>query len=146
MGLGQSPAFAQRPLAAAENPTRVVVAEEMHFLDTSAGGVLVATAEGRVYTRGRTIVAVSEADYAVGASDRLILVTTGSSDRTVTLPTVFADREVVVKKVDAGTGAVIVVGSGGATIDAQADHRLVLPLNYVRLECDGTNWYVTGAG
>ena len=89
-------------------------------------------------------------------------VTAGSSgDVTVTLPTAAANtgRVITIKKVDAGTGAVIIDGEGAETIDGAATTTIgtytsdgAVPYIYtgqgafVTLLCDGSEWFVINTG
>lgn len=86
------------------------------------------------------------ADYTVTDADRVrtILMTTGASDRTVTLPTAAdnTNRIITVKKVDSGTGIVIIDGEGSEQIDTSPTVRISDQLAAVTVQCDGTAWYL----
>lgn len=91
-------------------------------------------------------VLAASADYTVINNDsyETILVTTAASDRTITLPTASANtgRRITIKKVDSGTGHVIVDGAGAETIDGVATFYLTAQYNFVELVCDGTEWHI----
>lgn len=77
------------------------------------------------------------------ASDHIALVTTSTSDKTVTLPvTGIPDGTVyIVKKIDSGSGKVIIQGAGG-TIDGQAAIELTNQYNTVHFIKNGFNYYI----
>lgn len=86
------------------------------------------------------------ADYTVLDDDGIsaILMTTGASDRTVTLPTAAdnSGRELTIKKVDSGSGIVIIDGESAETIDGQLTLEVRQQYDSVRLACDGSNWHI----
>lgn len=88
--------------------------------------------------------------YTVTDSDGVygIFVTTGASNRTVTLPTAANNngRELLIKKVDSGSGTVIIDGEGAETIDGVATHTLVQQYDYMKIICNSTTWFVTDYG
>lgn len=86
------------------------------------------------------------ANYTVQTSDQVILVTTGSSDRTMTLPTAASmnKKELTFKKVDSGTGDVILDGNGSETIDGNLTLTISGQYTYLTFICDGTKWHVIG--
>lgn len=73
-----------------------------------------------------------------------ILVTTGSTNRTITLPTAAdnTDRQLTIKKVDSGSGIVMVDGEGAETIDGAAGFNVNMQNSFVKLVCDGSAWHV----
>jgi hypothetical protein len=85
---------------------------------------------------------------AILAIETVELVTTSSSDKTRTLPVAgsCADCIVLVKKVDSGSGIVIVqaAGSPSELIDTDTSVELTNQSQYVRLMSDGTQWHVIG--
>jgi hypothetical protein len=94
-----------------------------------------------------SIVAISTTGtVAAGAVETVELVTTSSSNKTRTLPAVSTSTNVilVIKKIDSGSGSVIVDGNASETIDGGLTYTLVNQYQYVRLHCDGSAWYVTG--
>lgn len=86
------------------------------------------------------------ASYTVLDTDGFstIFVTTAGTNRTITLPLAAnnAGRTLYIKKVDSGTGQVIVDGNGTETIDGNLTFTLFLQFDSVTVECDGTAWYV----
>jgi hypothetical protein len=90
--------------------------------------------------------AVSSANYTITDTDgyKNILVTTGNSNRTMTLPTASdnTDRPIYIKKVDSGTGNVIIDGEGAETIDGSTTYTLYNQYDSIRLVCDGTTWHI----
>lgn len=81
---------------------------------------------------------------ATAAWGDAMLVTTGSTDRTITLTTAVGNSgyRCMVKKVDNGTGVVIVDPSGAQTLDGQT--ALVLNSQYqsIVIMSDGTNTWI----
>lgn len=98
-----------------------------------------------VKTFGRYLEAKS-ANYTITDTDgvSVILMTTGSSDRTVTLPTASANtsRIITVKKVDSGTGRLILSEEGTDLIDGYSSIRVPWQYDSVTVLCDGTTWHV----
>lgn len=90
---------------------------------------------------------VSSADYTVLDNDgyREILVSTAGSNRTITLPTASANtgRLLVIKKIDSGTGAVIVDGESTETVDGEAAQTIYKQYGCISLVCNGSNWLAT---
>lgn len=85
-------------------------------------------------------------DYIITDTDgiRTVLMTNSTTDRTVTLPTA-ADNDhriITVKKVDSGSGRVIVDGESTETIDGVTTFTLPSQLDEVTVQCDGSNWHV----
>lgn len=91
---------------------------------------------------------VSSANYTVTDTDGYdtILVTTGASDRTITLPTAADNngREITIQKVDTALGIVIVDGEGAETVAGFSTYKVPLVNDYIKVVCDGSNWYVVG--
>jgi len=75
-----------------------------------------------------------------------INVTAGAANRTITLPTAADNigRRLKIRKVDNGAGYVITDGEGAETINGITEWRLFNQYDYVVIECDGTEWFVTG--
>lgn len=89
---------------------------------------------------------VSSADYTVTDTDGygVLLMTTGNSNRTVTLPTAAdnTDRKIIIKKVDSGTGTVIIDGEGSETVDGSTTYILYGQYRQATVVCDGSNWHI----
>lgn len=84
------------------------------------------------------------ADYTLTDTDPdLVFVTTADTDRTITLPTAAdnAGRLVLVKKVDSGTGTVIVDGEGAETIDGATTVTVTDQYGWWLGFCDGVTWH-----
>ena len=84
------------------------------------------------------------ADYTITDTDaNTVFVTTAATDRTITLPTAAdnAGRIITVKKVDDGTGKVIIDGEGAETIDGAATVDVSQQYSLWRGMCDGTEWH-----
>ena len=72
---------------------------------------------------------------------------TAASDVTMTLPTLADNngRKMTFKKVDAGTGRVILDGEGSETIDGALILKLFATYDTVEITGDGLQWRITGA-
>lgn len=143
--------------SSASNTTRLIfgsgVANITYTLPGTAGtagyGLINTGSSTFAYTPMQTdINAVSSADYTILDADgyKLINFTTSNTNRTCTLPAVAnnTDREVIIRKVDSGTGYVLIDTPSSETIDGAANIRLYMQYESVRLYCDGTNWHITG--
>jgi hypothetical protein len=90
------------------------------------------------------------ADYTITDTDgfALIAMTTSSTNRTVTLPAAAnnTNRVLTVKKVDSGTGYLILARAGSDTIDGQTSKRAVEQYDFIAVQSDGTNWHVLNIG
>lgn len=86
------------------------------------------------------------ADYVITDTDGVytVLVTTGGSNITITLPTAAdnEDRIIVIKKVDSGSGSVIIEGESAETIEGVANKVLLQQYESIQVQCDGTGWYM----
>jgi hypothetical protein len=109
------------------------------------------TAQGLVTSYFPTIQSaihtVSSANYTVLDTDGYehIHVTTGASDRTMTLPTAADNtgRKIVFRKVDSGTGNVILDGEGSETIDGGTTYTMGGQYSSMTVVCDGSEWWIT---
>lgn len=85
------------------------------------------------------------ADYTITDTDGFttILVTTSSTNRTITLPTSAdnAGRQITIKKVDNGTGFVIIDGESSESIDGSATVTVQNQYGSVTVLCNGTEWF-----
>lgn len=81
------------------------------------------------------------ANYTATSTDDYIPVTTGSSNKTITLPSSpTTGFPVIIKKVDGGTGSVIIVGTvDGTSISLTAQYQFVVVV------FNGTAWDIVGA-
>lgn len=70
------------------------------------------------------------------------LVTTSTTDKTITLPAATDVRQIVVKKVDAGTGYVVVTAAGSDTIDGSTTYTITSQWESVTVICNGTNGWI----
>lgn len=86
------------------------------------------------------------ADYTVLDDDGISVInmTTSTTTRTVTLPTAADNtgRTLVIKKVDSGSGRVIVDGEGSETIDGFATVIVPLQNDFVTVQCTGSAWTI----
>ncbi len=81
------------------------------------------------------------ANYAMGAADFEVLVTTGAGAVTINPPNPSATgRLIAVKKVDAGAGAVAVTPLAG-TLDGAVSQSLAAQNHGLLAQFDGTNWF-----
>jgi hypothetical protein len=78
-----------------------------------------------------------------------IYLCTAAADITLTLPAAanWKNKTLIFKKVDAGTGDVILDGNASETIDGDATTATTIDTRYEMraITSDGTNWHVTGA-
>ena len=99
------------------------------------------------YVNGKKILVAKNTDYTITDSDGVaqILGTTSSTDKTMTLPesTNNAGREIWFKKVDNGTGHLIIGAYGAELIDGVASYTLYMQYDAIKMVCDGTAWYIT---
>jgi hypothetical protein len=95
------------------------------------------------------ILTTTDADYTITDTDGygVYLFSTGSSERTVTLPTAAdnTDRKIVIKKIDSGTGALVIDGENAETVEGVASFKLYIQYESVTLVCNGTAWYIVSA-
>ena len=54
--------------------------------------------------------------------------------------------EYVIKKIDAGANAVTLTGNGAETIDGSNTYALTTQWQFVRVQSNGTSWFVVGKG
>lgn len=89
---------------------------------------------------------LSSAGYTITDTDGYdtILVTTGASNRTITLPvpTNNTGRPIYIKKVDSGTGFVLITRQTSGTIDGLTTVSLYVQNDFAEIICDGTNWFI----
>jgi len=76
----------------------------------------------------------------------IVEVTTGSSTITLTLPTAVGikGKPYTLKKVDSGTGSVLIDGAGTETIEGLLNYSLVNQWQYVEIYSDNANWKIKG--
>ena len=108
-------------------------------IEAAAASLVTGFIDSNVFT-------VTNGDFAVTGISGIctILVTTGSDDRTVTLPKASTSKAkiVYVKKVDSGTGAVIVDAFGAELIDGIANFNLGVIASQIGVISDGAAWHV----
>lgn len=77
--------------------------------------------------------------------EQTLFVTTGNTSRTITLPVAneYANARIFVKKVDSGTGTVVIDGAGAETIDGVNTYTIYADGGAVEIISDGTSWFVT---
>lgn len=87
---------------------------------------------------------VTNTNYTIESPDHTLLVTTGNTDRTVTLPLAadYKGRAIIIKKVDTGTGLIVVDGNGSETIDDSNTRNIVNAYSAVEVLSTGTEWVV----
>lgn len=119
---------ASQPLSPAEALPRIVP--------------LLADAVGRIYGNIVSFAAAA----TVGTDDTVVLATGGAGGITVTLPNALidTDRLIYVVKVDAGAGAVTVVGPGTQTINAATSVSLPTRWDRCCVVSDLANWVRVG--
>jgi hypothetical protein len=88
--------------------------------------------------------AISVSVNTLAGTAGIILVTTGATDKTITLPAAsgIAGRVYVIKKIDSGSGYVIVDGSGSETIDDGLTATIKKRYEAIKIATDGSNWFV----
>jgi len=84
------------------------------------------------------------ANYTATLDDHVILVTTVNTDRTITLPnaTTCNGKPYKIKKVDSGTGKVIIDGYSTQTIDGAQTLNIIPQYGFVDIISDGSNWII----
>jgi len=84
-----------------------------------------------------------DTNFNIAVPDTVYLVDTGDVNRTATLPVPANARGVVfvLKKIDAGTGDVVITQNDADTIDGAATVSIATQYESVRLMSDGTNWH-----
>ena len=110
-----------------------------HYTDGSIDTAHLSASSVTEAKRSRTAAAVTTTSTI---SSDINLVTTSGSNKTLTLPSVSTGQIVYVKKVDSGTGNVIIQRGGSATIDGATTVSLYAQFESMTLACDGTNWHV----
>lgn len=97
-------------------------------------------------TAGNNEVRAESSNYTVTDSDnaRYIFVTTGASNITITLPTAAdnTNRALTVKKVDSGSGTVIVDGEGAETIEGASTYVIRYENEFIDTVCTGSAWQI----
>lgn len=77
------------------------------------------------------------------ASGNVVLVNAGISDITITLPDSPEDGTIrIIKKVDAGSGNVIISRQSSNTIDGNINTRLYYSYENMSFVSDGSNWHI----
>ena len=99
---------------------------------------------GQTGSSGFTFVAVNSTNYSMANNESFATVTTGSSDRTITLPPAanVTGKEIVIKKVDSGTGGIIIEGDLTDTLDGSLNKTIGGQYSYMRVVSDGDNWHI----
>ncbi len=84
--------------------------------------------------------------YTATATDHTILASSASGAYTVTLPSAAAlsGREYVIKKTDSSANTVTVGTTSSQTIDGLTTYALSAQYKYVRVQSDGSNWFIIG--
>jgi len=107
---------------------------------TDGNGVL-------TWVPGMTAVTTKSGNYTVLTTDGFsTLLVTAAADVTITLPSAASStgRRLFIKKVDSGTGAVIVDGASSETIDGLTTVQVALQYDTIAIVCDGSNWHYIG--
>lgn len=100
-------------------------------------------ANGNILNIGNQITALSVNTTLTPAQSGIINVTTGSSVITITLPTAATSQLVyTIKKVDSGSGTVLIATTSSQTIDGVLTKTLVNQNANITLVSDGSNWIV----
>ena len=83
-------------------------------------------------------------NYSILTTDYFILVSTGSTDRTITLPTAIGctGRTYVIKKIDSGSGDVIIGTTSSQTIDGVTTQTIEFQWTALNVVSDGSNWFI----
>lgn len=94
------------------------------------------------------ILTTTSADYTVLDDDgyTTLLFSTGGSNRTCTLPTLAANenRVIKIKKIDSGTGTLIIDGEGSETIDGSTTKVLRKQYDEIVIQASATQWVIVG--
>ena len=83
-------------------------------------------------------------NYSVLTTDYFILVSTGSTNRTITLPTAVGctGRTYVIKKIDSGSGDVIIATTSLQTIDGVTTQTIEFQWTAINVVSNGSNWFI----
>jgi len=95
-------------------------------------------------TPTRTPIRLELADYTAVDGDEVIVVDAAAGNVTITLPTAVGinGKLYTIKRIDATANVVTVQGTGGETIDDDADQDL-LQYDAMRVISDGIEWWIT---
>lgn len=120
------------------------VTRDVNLYRMSSG---VVGSDNTLYSKGvASGIATKTTAYTLTATDHTVLCHAQTGAFTVTLPSAasLAGREYVIKKIDTSGNSITVTPSSGQTIDTAANYSLATAHKYVRLQSDGTNWFVIG--
>ncbi len=102
--------------------------------------------DSAVSAAGNVAYSAKSADYTVTTIDaiRTVGMTTGATTRTVTLPAAASstNRILTIKKIDSGSGQVIIDANASELIDGALTLKLFLITESTTIQCDGTGWAV----
>lgn len=89
-----------------------------------------------------TLIVLPESVNFTAAIGVLYLVTTGAGNVNATLPTAagIVGQNLIIKKVDSGSGSVVIGTTGGQTIDGLSTYQLGNQWQFAEVCSDGTNW------
>jgi trimeric autotransporter adhesin len=84
------------------------------------------------------------ADYTLTENDHTVVVNASASEVTITLPPAagLEGRVYIIKKIDSTSNNVVIDGNGAELIDGLTTQELNLPYESLKVQCDGTNWYI----
>jgi len=79
-------------------------------------------------------------DYSVGDSDQTIFVDASAGPVTITLPASEDGRVITIKKIDSTSNAVVITTT--TLLDGAASQTTVVQYVALKVQGDGTNWYI----
>ena len=89
---------------------------------------------------------ITSADYTITDTDglRVVLGSTGNTTRTFTLPTLADNlgRIISIKKIDSGTGSIVIEGEGAETIDGGANVTLLGQYDFLTVQAAAGGWNI----
>lgn len=96
------------------------------------------------HRRRERAIFIKTADYAMRASDEVILIDASGASVTITLPPAKSVRglTIYIKKIDSSTNTMTIDGDGSETIDDQSTQVISIQYTSLTLMSDGTEFWI----